>query len=139
VLSPVVEARAASASTVQKDRSDNKIGFTYGADTGTIGSETSTARADSDGVNFHVGIEETEDSGSGLLGKLTLRLDGDGSATYDGWFTLRVSDASGDVAFLRSRPATITLEPQPGRRRATLRFRFDLPTGNYTAIGKFRS
>jgi hypothetical protein len=84
-----------------------------------------------------VSVLETEDSGSGLLGKLTLRLDGDRHTVYDGWFDLHIETESGDPAFHRATPMSVHLRPQPGQRRASLRFRLDLPSGDYIAMGSF--
>ena len=83
-------------------------------------------------------VRETDDAGSGLQGRLRLRLNGDHATIYDGWFSFRVTTTEGRVAFQRLRPANIRLRPQPGQRRATLSFRFDLPSGSYNAAGYFR-
>lgn len=131
----------AHPTTVDTDRTDNSMSFTYDADSGEMTTATwsrRTTRGD-DKVDFEVGIRESEDAGSGLIGKLTLRLDGDHRTVYDGWFSLKVTTSDGDVAFHRQRPATIRLEPQPGRRRATLTFRIDVPSGSYKAAGSFKS
>ena len=125
---------------VESDQSDTMTKFTYDAATGEKVSDSNWTRdGGNDGVFFKVVILETEDSGSGLLGKLALRLDGDKAEKYDGWFALRLVDDSGDVTFHRARPSEITLRPQPGLRRAVVRFRFDVPSGTYTASGAFDS
>ena len=121
-------------------RTDNDVSFTYESDSGTMPSETSSRRkSDQDGVDFKVKVDESDDSGSGLIGKLRLRLDGEEHATYDGWFSFKVTGEDGEVAFKRMRPATIQLRPQPGHRKASLTFRFDLPSGNYYATGYYEA
>lgn len=130
----------AETTTVDQDRTDNSVSFEYDSSSGTIESATSSERASrNDIVYFKVSVLETEDSGSGLLGKLTLRLDGDRHTVYDGWFELDIATGSGDTAYHRSMPVSVHLRPQPGQRRATLRFRFDLPSGDYEAGGSFDS
>jgi hypothetical protein len=140
ILQVLAGSAMARTTTVDEDTTDNRFAFEYDAGSGEIGSETSSERpSQSDAVYFRVAVLETEDSGSGLLGRLTLRLDGDDHTVYDGWFDLQIESGSGDVAFYRTKPISVHLRPQPGQRRATLRFRFDLPTGEYTAAGSFEA
>ena len=132
---------SAETRSVEEDRTDNTFSFEYDAESGSIDSQTSSNRAASNtAVYFRVSVLETEDSGSGLMAKLTLRLDGDDHTVYDGWIGLHIETESGEVAFHRSKPVSIHLRPQPGQRRATLRFRLDLPSNDrYTAIGYFEA
>lgn len=128
----------ASPTIAEHDRSDNLVKFTYDSESGDKTWESTWTRdGGSDEVLFRVGVIETEDSGSGLLGKLTLRLDGDDAVKYDGWFALRLVNEAGEVTFHRARPSEVVLRPQPGLRRAVVRFRFDVPSGTYTASGAF--
>lgn len=128
----------ASPTMAEHDRSDNLVKFTYDSQEGDKTWESTWTRdGGSDDVLFRVAVLETEDSGSGLLGKLSVRLDGDQAVKYDGWFALRLVDEAGDVTFHRARPSEIVLRPQPGLRRAVVRFRFDVPSGTYTASGAF--
>lgn len=134
---PIASVQAAPI-VVESDRSDTLMKFTYDSTSGEKASDSTWTRdGGNDEVLFRVSVLETEDSGSGLLGKLLLRLDGDKAERYDGWFALRLVDDSGDVTFHRARPSEITLRPQPGLRRAVVRFRFDVPSGTYTASGAF--
>jgi len=140
ILQVLAGSVMARTTTVEKDNTDNRFAFEYEAGSGEIESETSSERSSrNDSVYFRVAVRETEDSGSGLLGRLTLRLDGDDHTVYDGWFDLHVESETGDVAFHRTRPISVHLRPQPGQRRATLRFRLDLPSGEYTAAGSFEA
>lgn len=129
----------AGTTRVDEDKSDNRFSFEYDAGSGSIGSQTSSERATNNpDVHFHVSVRETEDSGSGLRGLLTLRLDGNDHTIYNGWLGLHIETESGEVAFHRSKPVSIHLRPQPGQRRATLRFRLDLPSHDqYVALGNF--
>lgn len=137
LLVVTVVPAAASTTKVQRDATDNEVSFTYDSDSGEMPEETSRRSTRDDQVEFKIVIREGEDAGSGLVGKLKLRLDGDNRTVYDGWFTMSVRDENGDVAFERSRPANIRLQPRPGMRRAALTFRFDLPSGSYEAAGTF--
>ena len=125
--------------TVETDRTDNAVTITYDAGSGEIDRHTTERREDGDGVSFQVGIRESDDAGSGLVGRLKLRLDGDRHTVYEGWFSLEITDEDGEIVFRRLRPATIHLRPRPGQRRAALPFRFDVPSGTYEAEGSFES
>ena len=121
-----------------RDRaSDNEVSFTYDEGSGAITRRSSEESGSRKAVAFLVGISEAEGTGSGLVGRIKLRLRGDDPVTFDGWFTLDVTTSEGSPAFNRQRPATIVLRPQPGQRRATLTFRFDVPSGTYDAAAAF--
>ena len=124
---------------VAAERTDNEFSFTYDEANGEIGTATSSRETGGgDDVSFEVLVVEADGAGPGLLGKLKLRLNGDQHTIYDGWFSLKVS-SGGSVYFQRLRPAEIHLRPRPGQRTAMITFRFDLPTGNYRAVGTFES
>lgn len=130
----------AAPTVVEQDRSDNLVSFAYDSDTGEKNFDSTwTRKGGNDDVLFRVAVIETEDSGSGLLGKLMLRLEGDDAVRYDGWFALHVVDESGYVSFHRAKPSQITLRPRPGLRRAAVRFRFDVPSGTHEASGSFET
>ena len=136
----LLPARAhAGPVTVEADRTDNAVTFVYDAGSGEIEKDTTERNEDGDGVSFQVAIRESDDAGSGLVGRLKLRLDGERHTVYEGWFSLEITDEDGEVAFKRLRPATIHLRPRPGQRRAALPFRFDVPSGTYEAEGSFES
>ena len=122
------------------DRSDNRIEFSYDGGSGSIDSQsTSTQSGINPDVSFQVSVIEAEGTGPGLLAKITLRLDTDRAQTYDGWFALHIDSEDGQTAFHRSRPRYVRLRPRPGCRRATIRYTFDLPSGDYKAVGTFQS
>lgn len=128
----------ASPTYVQADRTENRLSFSYDSSEGEIASQGSKQRGDHDEpVRFTVAMYEAEGSGAGLIGKLKLRLEGESKTVYDGWFTFVVTNADGDVAFRRSRPAHVVLTPRPGMKRASVTYRFDLPSGSYSAEGMF--
>lgn len=128
----------ASPTYVQADRTENQLSFSYDSSDGEIGSQASKQRGEHDEpVRFTVAVREAEDTGAGLIGKLTLRLEGESKTVYDGWFTFVVTDADEGVAFQRSRPAHIVLTPRPGMKRAAVTYRFDLPSGSYSVEGNF--
>ena len=140
LLSSVGPTAGAHPITVDRDRTDNDLSFAYEAESGDLTSMTSSRRTSRNGddVEFEIMVRETDDAGSGLQGRLRLRLNGDHRTIYDGWFSFRVTTPEGKVAFQRLRPANLHLRPRPGQRRATLVFRFDLPSGDYEAAGYFR-
>ena len=128
----------ASPTYVQEDRTENQLSFSYDSADGEIGSQGSKQRSkDDEPVRFTVALQEAEDTGSGLIGKLKLRLEGESRTVYDGWFTYVVTDADGSVAFQRSRQAHVVLTPRPGMKRAAVTYRFDLPSGAYSVKGNF--
>jgi hypothetical protein len=128
----------ANPTYVQADRTENQLSFSYDSSDGEIGSQGSKQRNEHDEpVRFTVVLHEAEDTGTGLIGKLRLRQEGESKTVYDGWFTFVVTNADGGVAFRRSRPAHIVLTPRPGMKRAVVTYRFDLPSGAYSAEGNF--
>ena len=135
----MVHGSAVAAPTyVQEDRTENRLSFSYDSSDGEIGSQGSKQRSEHDEpVRFTVALQEAEDTGTGLIGKLRLRLDGGSKTVYDGWFTFVVTDADGNISFQRSRPAHVVLTPRPGMKRAAVTYRFDLPSGTYSAEGTF--
>lgn len=129
----------AMAQPAEEDRSDNRFVFTYEAESGEMPTQTSSRRTTRSGVvDFEVLLRETNDTGSGLVGSLQLKLRSDHRVVYDGWFTLQVTTDEDEVAYQRWRPETVVLRPNPGEREAKLNFRFDLPSGEYRAIGLFK-
>lgn len=144
IASSVLPMPQASAHTIrpQEDRTDNVFSFSYDSSDGHMPSERSrqtSSQSVEDDVTFTVLVREAEDAGSGLIGKLKLRLNDDHRTVYNGWFTFKVVDSDGEVSFQRARPANLQLYPRPGMRRASITFRFDLPSGSYQATGSFES
>jgi hypothetical protein len=138
-----VEPAAAAAITKRYDRSDNRFFFRYDGN-GQITSAFSSRRLmrrNRDRVDFFVYVREREDDAQGrqLRGRIRLRLYGRRAVRYDGRFRLVVRDETGAVAFRGSRDVNFVLRPRRGRRTRVLRWAFDLPTGDYTAIGRFRA
>ncbi len=134
-----VAPAAAAPVSVQQDGTDNRLRFTYDRDPGTFARQSSSRRSDEGAVRFEVAVSESEGYGAGLVGRLRLRLEGERAHLYEGWFALTVTDDQGDVAYTRTVPATIHLKPRPGERKASLTFRFDLPSGRYEAAGEFET
>ena len=123
--------------TARDRRSDNEVRFRYDEESGAITRRASEESGPRKAVAFLVGISEAEGTGSGLIARIKLRLRGDDPVTFDGWFSIDVTSSNGEPGFSRHRPATIVLRPQPGQRRATLSFRFDVPSGTYDARAAF--
>jgi hypothetical protein len=131
---------SAAPRAVGVDRSDNRVHFSYDSGTGSIPSQTTAAQSGiNPDVDFEVTIDEAEGSGPGLLAKITLRLDADRAQTYDGWFAIHVEDGDGQTVFHRTRPRFVRLRPEPGCRRVSLRYAFDLPSDDYDLVGTFHS
>ncbi len=127
---------------VRRDRTDNKLYFSYRSDTASIPLATSGRRIQSgDRVDFlaTVATRPAAPVGRRLLGKLTLRLTGRRGVRYRGRFAYVVKRAGGATVYRGTRRENILLRPRPGERRAVLRFRFDLTGGNYVALGRFRA
>ena len=137
-LSNVPQAFATDGSAGE-DSTENRFTFDYDASSGEVTARSSYRRARRDPVRFEVGVSESEGYGSGLTGKLLLRLEGERPVTYDGWFEITITDSSDEIVFRRVVPRRIELEPRPGRRKAAIAFRFDLPSGEYEASGTFEA
>jgi len=138
LLLPMSAAHAHAVRPIE-DQSDNVFTFSYDSSSGQMPRQASSRRinGEDDDVTFTVSVRESEDLGSGLIGVLKLRLNDDHRTIYDGWFTFKVVDSHGNVAFHKARPANVRLYPQPGMRKASLRYRFDVPAGSYKATGSF--
>jgi hypothetical protein len=138
-----VEPAAAAAITKRYDRSDNMFSFHYDSGNGQITSALSGRRLtrNRDRVDFFTYVTEREGAAQGrrLRGRISLRLYGRRAVRYDGRFRLVVRDETGAVAFRDSRDVDFVLRPRRGRRTRVLRWAFDLPTGDYTAVGRFRA
>jgi hypothetical protein len=136
-----VESVAAQPIKVRSDRSDNTLYFSYDALTGQIPSAYSSRIAHrGDRVDFFAYVTEREGATTGkrLLGRLVLRLNRDRPVRFHGRFRLIVEDATGLVSFRGTRVVDLVLRPRKGRRSRVIRWIFDLPTGDYTAFGRFR-
>jgi hypothetical protein len=138
-----VEPAAAAAIRKRYDRSDNAFSFHYDSGNGRITSAFSSRRLirrNRDRVDFFVYVREREGAAQDRLrGRIGLRLLRRRAVRYDGRFRLVVRDETGGVAFRGSRDVDFVLRPRRGRRTRVLRWAFDLPTGDYTAIGRFRA
>lgn len=123
------------------DRSDNSTHFEYDAARGDIVLATSATRfRPGDLVTFLASVGERDGAPAGrrLSGVLTLRLNVNRPVVYRGWFGVRILNSSGDVVLRRTKWRRILLRPRPGERQARLAFVFDLPSGAYDAVGRFR-
>ncbi len=142
VFALVIAVPASAAPVVKRwDRSDNSVHFEYDAARGDIVLATSGTRfRPGDAVTFLALVEERNGAPAGrrLRGVLTLRLNGDHALVYRGWFGLRVLNSAGDLVLRRTKWRRIVLQPRRGERRAQIGFVFDLPSGAYDAVGRFR-
>ncbi|MGH2807544.1 MAG: hypothetical protein ACRDKT_09720 [Actinomycetota bacterium] len=128
----------AGPTVMNRDRADNSLAFTYDADSAQITKAVSTKPpiTKGDRVDFLTVVDESSPPGR-VVGRITLRLIGKRPVTYNGTFTYTVKDASGNVAFKATRDRRFTLRPKAGRRFASLRFTFDLPSGDYAVAARF--
>ena len=127
----------AAPMVMSRDRADNALFFTYDADDDSIETATSSVRHERDDpVAFITTIEESDGS-SPLVGRISLRLTSRKAVVYDGTFTYTVTDADSDVAFTGSKERSFTLRPKAGKRSTSMRFSFDLPSGEYEVTGRF--
>jgi hypothetical protein len=127
----------AAPTVMSRDRADNALYFTYDADDDSIETATSSVRhRRDDPVSFITTIDET-DKTLPLAGMISLRLNAKRPVIYDGTFTLTVTDSNGDVAFSGSKERSFTLRPKSGARNTSMRFLFDLPSGDYEVHGRF--
>jgi hypothetical protein len=126
---------------VGRDHADNGYSFSYDAPSGKITQAASSVvfhRGETDQVTFltNVRAQRHAPSGRRLLGTIGLNLEGKRSVVYNGVFKLRFKKA-GKTVLVKKRRARIVLRPRFGMQRATLRFKGDLPTGDYEVVGRF--
>ncbi len=132
----------ASPTEVRRDRTDNTYTFTYDADEGKITLAASSRRITrNDRVSFLVGVKSDADAevGKRLVARISLQLTSRRPAKYDGVFTLVVKNADGEVVLTQERNGSFLLRPRDGQRRAEFTLRFDLPSGEYESVARFRS
>jgi hypothetical protein len=128
----------ASAKVKVYDRSDNDFSFTYTPE-GDIPTETSSALLHrGDKVSFFAYVRERPNAPEGrrLAAVLDLRLATSRPVRYDGIFAFIVRHANDTRAVRLTSDRRFTL--RPGDRRETIRLRFDLEPGRYTAFARFR-
>jgi hypothetical protein len=133
----------AQTTRLDRDRSDNTLGFSYEAADGVITVLTSSTRIDPDPdpVWFGATLANRPEAPEGrrLRGKVRLRLRGDGTYRYAGYFRFVVRDSEGDLVVRRTKARHITLS-RDDRTAGPIRFRFDVPSGeHYTARARFVS
>lgn len=131
---------AAALTEMDRDRTDNTFYFSYEAATGTMPTQESAARYERDDeVTYLVYIRERPDAppGERLAAILKLDLIGKEKVIYDGIFSVHVSAGDGTEVYSDEVDVRVVLRPVKGERKAKLRFLFDLPTGDYTALSRF--
>lgn len=126
---------------VDRDRTDNGYSFTYDAIEGEIGEAASSIRFDRrDPVSFIIYVRENQRSdevGKRLRTGLSVALSKDRAVRYDGTFWFEITDPAGTVIHSDSREMRVVLRPKPGKRKESMSFVFDLPSGSYHATGFF--
>jgi hypothetical protein len=124
---------------MSRDRADNALFFTYDADDDSIETATSSVRHQRDDPVAFITTVAESDRALPLEGRISLRLSSKKAVSYDGTFTYTATDSDGAVAFTESKERSFTLRPRPGKRSTSIRFSFDLPSGDYEVTGKFES
>jgi len=128
--------------TPTRERSDNTMTFTYDAASGEI-TEAASSRTltRADRLQFFAYVEDAPNAeiGRRLKGIIELRRLGDRAVKLDGTLSFVVQDDSGTIIETFEREIDIVLRDREGKRFRGFRWRFDLPTGNYTAFGTFEA
>jgi hypothetical protein len=139
VALPLSAAQAAPR-RVDGDTSDNQFWFTYDSATGDIESASSSRTLRKrDPVAFLLYIRERPNGAIGkrLAARLELELLRDRPVRYRGDFSIEITDGLGNVVYRGTERANVVLRPKAGQREETLRVRFDLPSGDYSAKAIF--
>ena len=130
----VTGAGLAFSMSVDRDRADNALTFTYDAAKERLVTSASSHRMKlDDKVDFLTHVAEQD--GEGLEGGVTLQLLDGKRRVYEGSFFFVVKDASGATAFKASRAARVALTRT--HRKKTVTFPFDLPSGKYSVSARF--
>jgi hypothetical protein len=125
-----------------RDHADNSLSFTYNESQGELTSATSSRMVKrGDRVDFLTGIADHPKAALGqrLTGILSLHLLVDRRVVYDGTFFYRVKNSQGEVVFTGTDAKKVVLRPLKGERTARMSFDFDVPSGGYAVVGRFRA
>jgi hypothetical protein len=137
-----LSSNAVAGKNVRHDDADNTYSYSYDAKDGQITkAQSSTIMGpDPHQVDFYTRIKANPGASVGkrLRGSITLSLYGDRMKVYHGAFRLVVKPETGPASVL-SKKRHIVLKPAHGRRKATIRFNFDSPSGDYTMKGRFKA
>ena len=132
--------RAALSKPVQADRSDNTYYFTYDAAKGEATTEASTLQEKRyDPVSHRVYIDTISEAEVGRRIKATIvfRLNTKEKRAFRGDLAAEVRDAAAQIVYRSVRKVGFVLRPKKGFRSKRFTFRFDLPSGDYSATSDF--
>ena len=132
---------AAAVIEVEREHTDNTVAFKYDATTATMPYSLSSLGPISRGdpSSFTVSVRPKRDAAVGqrLGARLQLVLLGTRARRYDGSFAVVATDQDGEVRRFKMHKS-FTLRPRPGYRRKSFGISFDLPSGTYNVMARFR-
>ena len=136
-------ASAEGGTTMRRDHNDNRYTFTYDSAESKITWEDSYHPIDAndpDKVDYFVYVRRApQSSRKPLFGEVDLKLitaNTKKPVTYRGAFTFKVRDLDNGLVVDQSKTRRFTLTKD--HRNRTLRFYFDLPSGDYSVTSSFR-
>ena len=132
----------ATARQVKADRADNSFYFAYDATAGTIDSAGSSLQERRrDPVSHRVYIEAVPGAvvGERLRARVNFKLNAKEKLRFNGSVTLEIRDSSAQIVYEETKEVDFRLRPQKGARGHRVLFRFDLPSGDYSATSIFRA
>lgn len=140
-LAVMPSAAAGRPLSPSSERSDNTMSFDYDAVSGEIG-EAVSGRVISrrDRLEFVAWVRDFPEAevGERLQGAVHLRVHRDKAIELRGTLAVVVQNDAGATIETLEREIDIVLRDRKGKRAKSFRWRFDLPTGNYTVFGTFQ-
>lgn len=130
----------ALAKPVRADRSDNTYYFTYDASEGETTSEASSLQEKrNDPVSHRIYIDTMAHAkvGKRIKAKIILRLNAKKKRAFRGDLGVEVRDSAAQIVYRAIRKVNFVLRPKKGMRKKRFVFRFDLPSGDYSATSDF--
>lgn len=132
--------QTAEARPVKSDRSDNTFYFSYDATQGEITSAASSLQEPRrNPISQHIYVDAVPGAEVGRRLKATVKfkLNAKEKRRFKGSLTLEIRNGATQLVHLQVKEVDFVLRPKPGARRAKVVFRFDLDTGDYSAVSIF--
>lgn len=128
------------AKPVQADRSDNTYYFSYDAGEGEMTSEASSLQEKrNDPISHRIYVDTVAEAevGQRIKARVIFKLNGRDKRAFRGDVAVEVRDAAAQIVYRSARKVAFVLRPKKGERNKRFIFRFDLPSGDYSATSDF--
>lgn len=141
VLALASSTAAARPLSIEGEKSDNTMTFVYDAVTGRItDAASSRTLSRQDPLQFFTYVKDHPDAevGKRLEAVVKLRLLKERAVELKGTLAVEIQSDAGATVETLEKEIDVVLRDRKGRRAKQFAWRFDLPTGSYTALGSFK-